>query len=143
MPNGTISFTCCGGEVELECPVEGSDPFIYNWTRWNASTSLDLAWGNGSEKYEFLENGTLVIYSASISDEGIYVCSVGNGVGEAEYTVVLHSDAGESLHSSFSRVHVYFLQFPLTLSILNRTLYSYSLMTMLMSPVRWRATPLQ
>ena len=58
---------------------------------WDAPLSPDMG------KYEVLGNGSLVIYSLGVEDEGLYVCLAANGVGEANHTVDLGSDAGESI----------------------------------------------
>ena len=68
-----LIFPCCGGDVALPCDVEATPPIQYFWS---SVTDVNITEGSGLdggvwEKYKLLDNGTLVIYEATVQDEGI------------------------------------------------------------------------
>lgn len=76
-----------GANIKLVCSVVEGKADIYWWKK-NGELLL------GSERVQFVENSTLCILQASISDSGYYTCVVSNAVSQNETSFLLkvHSE---------------------------------------------------
>uniref|UniRef100_A0A8U7NI14 Uncharacterized protein n=2 Tax=Corvus moneduloides TaxID=1196302 RepID=A0A8U7NI14_CORMO len=72
-----------GGNTKLVCNVLQGKADSYWWKK-NGQLLL------GSERIQFVENTTLCILRASISDSGYYTCVVSNAVSQNETSFLLH-----------------------------------------------------
>lgn len=71
-PNKTVFHE--GDSVQLNCKALGNPNPSYSWTK-----------GNNSEEI-IVDNETLIINNANISDGGLYTCDTGNSIDGNVYS---------------------------------------------------------
>ncbi|XP_071821894.1 hemicentin-1-like isoform X3 [Apostichopus japonicus] len=87
-----------GASVPLECHGFGYPEPTVSWTKDGAEITLT------NDRYALLSDGTLIIPEITVSDGGLYECTVSNVAGRQSYSVTIEVQVPPTIITSITKI---------------------------------------